>query len=101
MISFQKLWENIEKGDDIGTQADAAIRTGIGVREDFWDDFLLVINNSSGLSELLDVPVTKIAKWHERVKTALNRVQEADLTPDSSKAKKKMIHTGLPTEIGK
>ena len=97
MISFQKLWENIE-GKEESNQASSAIRTGIGIREDFWDDFLLVINNSAGLSDLLDIPVTKIFSWRERVKSALNLVQEEDLTPDSSKSKKKMIHTGLPSD---
>lgn len=96
-MSFQKLWENMNNSES-PNKGDSAIRTGIGVREDFWNDFLLVINNSSGLSELLDIPVTKIFSWRERIKEALNRVQEEDLTPDSSKSKKKMIHTGLPDE---
>jgi hypothetical protein len=99
MISFQKLWENMEaaKGNASESKASSAIRTGIGVREDFWDDFLAVINNSSGLSELLDVPVTKIASWHQKVKKELNKVKEADQTPDSS-SNRKMIHTGLPKD---
>jgi hypothetical protein len=100
MISFQKLWENMEaaKSSSAGeSKASSAIRTGIGVREDFWDDFLAVINNSSGLSELLDVPVTKIASWHQKVKEELDKVKEADQTPDSS-SNRKMIHTGLPKD---
>jgi hypothetical protein len=99
MISFQKLWENMEaaKNGDNESKASSAIRTGIGVRENFWDDFLSVINNSSGLSELLDVPVTKIASWHQKVKEELNKIKEIDKTPDAS-SNRKMIHTGLPEE---
>lgn len=99
MISFQKLWENMEasKNSSSESKASSAIRTGIGIREDFWDDFLAVINNSSGLSELLDIPVTKIASWHQKIKEELNKVKKADETPDSS-SNRKMIHTGLPKD---
>lgn len=45
MSSFQRLWENIqlkkesmEEEDDKGM---SAIRTGIGVRDDFWEDFFI------------------------------------------------------------
>ena len=99
MISFQKLWENMEakSQEPLDSKASSAIRTGIGVREDFWDDFLSVINNSSGLSELLDVPVTKISSWHHRVREELDKVKKADEMPDTN-TKKKMIHTGLPQD---
>jgi len=99
-ISFQKLWENMEfaKSDSVSeSKASVAIRTGIGIREDFWDDFIAVIKNSSGLSELLDVPVVKVASWHQKIKEELDKVKEADQNLGSS-SKRKMIHTGLPTE---
>lgn len=72
-----------------------AIRNGLNVREDFWDDFLLVINNSGGVSELLDVPVTKIAGWHSKVREALDRVKSADAAPEPSD-NGKLLKTGLP-----
>jgi len=95
MFSFQRLWENMEDSrrghhDDKGMEA---IRNGINVRDDFWEDFLLVINNSGALSELLEVPVTKISGWHERVKSALDKVKQADSTPEP-KDKGKMLKTG-------
>jgi len=100
MISFQKLWENMEtaKGDEpIDSKASSAIRTGIGVREDFWDDFLAVINNSSGLAELLDIPVTKISSWHHRIREELDKIKKADESPSGS-GNRTMIHTGLPDD---
>jgi hypothetical protein len=101
MASFQKLWENIQAAKEKSPQDDramAAIRTGIGVREDFWDDFLLVINNSEGLSELLNVPTVKIAEWHDRVKHALDKVQKADGTPEP-KDNGKLLKTGHSDEL--
>lgn len=99
MISFQQLWENMEASRDEPSESKASsvIRTGIGVSEDFWDNFLAVINNSTGLSELLDVPVTKISSWHHRIREELDKVKQADGVPDTS-TKKKMLHTGLPQD---
>jgi hypothetical protein len=100
MSSFQRLWENIQSEKEKMPHEDgasSAIRTGIGVREDFWDDFLLVINNSDGLSKLLDIPTTKISSWHEKVKHALDKVQNSDASPET-KEKGKLLKTGQPVE---
>jgi hypothetical protein len=100
MSSFQRLWENIQAQKEKTPQDDkamSAIRTGIGIREDFWDDFLQVINNSDGLSQLLDIPTTKIAGWHDKVQHALKKVQQADATPDP-KDNGKLLKTGQPDE---
>ena len=101
MSSFQKLWENMQAGKQTSPQDDkamSAIRTGIGIRDDFWDDFLQVINNSEGLSELLDIPITKISGWHEKVKTCLDKVQKADSMPDP-KDNGKLLKTGQSDDI--
>lgn len=100
-VSFQKLWESMEsarKGEHhLDDKSMEAIRNGINVREDFWEDFLLVINNSGALSALLNVPVTKIGEWHQRVKNALDKVKQADTVPDP-KDKSSLLKTGLPKD---
>lgn len=98
-MTFHRLWENIQASkespqDDRGM---SAIRTGIGIRKDFWDDFLEVINNSDGLSELLDIPSFKIAEWHNKVKEALDKVKKMDGDPETSK-NKKLLKTGHSDE---
>jgi hypothetical protein len=50
-----KTWYDLPADD----KAMSAIRTGNGISDTFWDNFLQVINNSDGLSELLDVPAEK------------------------------------------
>jgi hypothetical protein len=102
MSSFQRLWESMQadKAKEKSPHDDkamSAIRTGIGVREDFWDDFLKVINNSDGLSALLGVPTTKISEWHSRVKHNLEKVRQADNVPDS-KDSGTLLKTGMPDE---
>jgi hypothetical protein len=101
MPTFQQLWENIQASKEKSPQDDramSAIRTGIGVRDEFWDDFLLVINNAEGLSELLDIPTVKISGWHEKVKKVLDKVQQADGTPEP-KDNGKLLKTGHSDEI--
>lgn len=103
MNSFQRLWEAMQADKKAAEKsphddkAMSAIRTGIGVREEFWDDFLRVINNSDGLSALLDVPTTKISSWHDRVKHNLEKVRQADAVPDP-KDSGKLLKTGQPDE---
>lgn len=96
MSSFQKLWENIQIQKESSSKEDKAvsvIRTGIGIRDQFWDDFLQVINNSDGISELLGVPITQISGWHSKIKQALDKVKEADSSPELQD-KGKLLKTG-------
>lgn len=96
MKSFHQLLtimqESHETTEDKST---GVIRTGKNVDDKFWDNFLLVINNSEGLSELLDVPESKISTWHDKIKNALLRVHATD-SPEKPKKYQKMIKTGLP-----
>jgi len=80
MVSFCTLWENMENNsiskNDISDKAISVVKTGLQVDENFWENFLRVMNNSSGLSELLDVPSEKITKWHSRIKDALKEIND-------------------------
>lgn len=94
MVSFRQLWENMSSDKSpLDDEAMSAIRTGIGVRENFWDDFLLVVNNSEGLSKLLGVPAAEIGGWHAKVRHVLEKVKQADGMPDP-KEKGKLLPTG-------
>lgn len=101
MNSFQRLWENMQAAKNEETMPDdramSAIRTGIGVRDEFWDDFIAVLNNSEDLSELLDIPVTKISSWRSKIQHALNKVRDADSDTEQKK-NGKLMKTGLPDE---
>ena len=95
MISFQKLWEKLEEFDDDVPNEDKAIsviRTGLGVDSNFWNNFLQVINNADGLSELLDCPVEKIVRWRSKIQEYLDKVEDQD-KPKIHK-KNKIIKTG-------
>ena len=58
------------------------IETGKNINDSFWHDFLLVLNNSSGLSSLLGVPRSKVITWNKKIKEALkeNKQKEINLS---------------------
>lgn len=102
MSSFQRLWENIQAAKDVEPPHDdkavEAIRTGIGIDAEFWDHFLSLLNNSEGLSKLLDIPVEKISSWRGKVQKCLSHVQDLDSEPEQKK-NGKLLKTGLPEDI--
>lgn len=107
MVSFYKVWENLsdtEEADDTSplldsgdkTQSLIAIRNGLGLRRkeecgNFWDDFIKVCNNSQALSELLGVRPEQVSQWSSKIKEALDKVKDEDLTKED---RPKNIKTG-------
>lgn len=98
MTSFLKLWENMNNDENTSENDKSleAIRMGINIRDDFWEDFLKLVNNAEALSDLLDVPLTKISKWRQIIKQAKEKVSDMD---SNVKAKKnlKLMKTGIST----
>lgn len=94
MSSFLKLWESINSQNTKSTdQAAAVIRSGVGLNENFWKEFILLMNNSKGLSELLDVPLDKVSTWHQRILSKMQEVEAEDTNTEVNK-NKKLIKTG-------
>ena len=48
MVSFCTLWENMENNsiskNDISDKAISVVKTGLQVDEDFWENFLRIMN---------------------------------------------------------
>lgn len=68
------------------------IETGKNINDSFWHDFLLVLNNSSGLSSLLGVPRSKVITWNKKIKEALKENKEKEINLSK---KHKIIKTGF------
>ena len=64
------------------------ISFGKNIREDFWDDFILLLNNPEGLSALFGVPEDIIATWHHEIKKNL---KDKDSEVEIYKQKRKML----------
>lgn len=99
MISFQKIWENMQAEKQLPEDDKSllAVRNGIGINSDFWEDFLLVINNSD-VAELLDVPMSKISDWRSKIIETLDRIKEIDSNSEPS-VNKKLLKTGTIENI--
>ena len=98
-VSFQRLLEHMyapeKDAEHIDTKSMKAIRTGIAVKEDFWDDFVQVCNNAEGIAELLGVRPEQVGGWGSRVKHNLDRVRNADAAGEGEeKPKTKVLDTG-------
>lgn len=81
MTLFMNLWEQIDKNRLVENEDSAsikAIKTGLNIREDFWDDFLSLTHNAEALADLLDVRPEQIANWSYRIKEGLDEVQKSD-----------------------
>lgn len=90
MISFQKLYENMSSFEEKDRSLEA-IKRGLNIREDFWDDFMNLLGNAEDLADLLDISAVKISGWHCKIKDGLKKVQE-DNQPETEK--RNLIHTG-------
>jgi len=100
MVSFLQLWENMsQQREHADTKAMMAIRTGMNISDDFWDNFISVTNNADALAELLGVREDQVRSWGGRVQEALEKVKTADDNGEGEeKPKTKLLDTGeLPT----
>jgi hypothetical protein len=96
MVSFLKLWENMTQEDESmeNTKAMKAIRIGLNIREDFWDDFIRLMNNPDAVAELLGIRPDQISSWGNAINHNLNKVEEADRLDNKEVKKHKVLHTG-------
>lgn len=87
-MNFSNLLEQLE--DD--SKAIRAIRIGLNIRDNFWDDFMQVCNNAEGLANLLNVRTEQVIKWRYNIKLHLARVRELDNREKEKKTT--IINTG-------
>jgi len=98
MRSFQSFCKIKESTDTVDSSKSKAIRNGLGIRDGFWDDFLLLLNNAEAVASLLDVPVEKVGTWHDIVKKELEKVHDSD-NEVIPRDKKRLLKTGLPEDV--
>jgi hypothetical protein len=75
------------------SKAMAAVRTGLNLKPEFWDDFIQVLGNAEGLAELLDVSREKITGWAGKIRDILDQVQKSD-DEESKNQKAEFVPTG-------
>jgi hypothetical protein len=74
MASLGFLIERLSKSKDSNKEEKIKeiISFGKNIRDDFWDDFILLLNDPDGLSALLGISEDEIFTWHSKIKKYLN-----------------------------
>lgn len=94
MNNFETFLERMQEKE---SKSILAIRNGIGIKKDFWSDFLLLLNNSEAVADLLGVSVEKVSTWRNNIHHHLNKVKKLD-NEMVTKEKGKLLKTGLPED---
>lgn len=101
MLSFQKMIEIMNEDSFLESEDSrneekciAAIRSGLKIDEEFWDEFLRVCNNTEVLSKLFEIPKERIAKWPSRIRKYLELTKRIDSDEQAMSKKAKLISTG-------
>lgn len=99
MASFGSLFENMDYNKKLSKEKEEkkaieAIQSGLNLDEEFWRNFLLLINNSEALGSLLGVRPANIHEWRNRVSKYLRKYYEKeDLEAEGLQKKKKFVNT--------
>jgi hypothetical protein len=99
MTSFWQLWEQMQnESSPVETKAMKAVRTGLNLSEDFWDNFILICNNADAVADLLGVQEDKVRGWALIIRDTLSQVNSANNNPGEEDGPAKMINTGTRDE---
>jgi hypothetical protein len=101
MLSFQKMIEIMNEDSLLESEDSrndekciAAIRAGLKIDEEFWDEFLRLCNNTEVLSHLFEIPKERMSKWPSRVRKYLELTKKIDGDEQAMNKKAKLISTG-------
>jgi hypothetical protein len=90
MLNFRQFTEALTSLND-EEKSIQAIKAGLNISEDFWENFISVSGNSDALAMLLQVPREVVTSWAGRIRKLIEKVKNQD---DNSDAKKKILKTG-------
>ena len=100
MSNFARLFESMDsfkksKKELEDRMAMDAIKNGMNIDENFWKNFLLLLNSPESLSKLFGVPSHKVTEWYGRVSKYLNKFLDSDESDlvEKPKKKKRLIKT--------
>lgn len=103
MISLGRVLEQLEESmlaeenNMPSSGLTAAVRAGLNLRPDFWDDFMKVCNQSTALAELLGVRKEIISRWPMVIRSTVEKVRQMD-NHESSQGTARLIRTGMGDE---
>jgi hypothetical protein len=99
MSNFGMIFERMEsdkikKKEESDRMSIEAIKDGLSIDDDFWKNFIMILNNPENLGQLLGVSPVKISTWYGKIKTNLEKYLTNTDYEDIKKLKKRrMIDT--------
>lgn len=78
MSSFLTIWENIQKSRSEKKGIKSIIHIGYNISEEFWSNFISILQHCDSMSKLLDVPEHKIVTWKDKIETAIDQEKESN-----------------------
>jgi hypothetical protein len=77
MSNFGMLFERMESDkrhskEEEKRMAIECIKDGLAIDENFWKNFIMLLNNPENLSKLLGISPVKITNWYSRIQKYLD-----------------------------
>lgn len=80
MSSFATIMESLRLARDEKRHRESLaariIKKGNEINENFWEDFLILLEDPEALSVLLHVSESKVASWYSKIRSELNKGTE-------------------------
>lgn len=101
MISFSNMWEHLssplmDSGED--EKAISVIKAGLDLHPEraktFWQEFIILCQNTEGMAELLGVSKDKARGFSSRIRYFLEQLEKRKHESPGFKEKKQLIPTG-------
>lgn len=97
MTSFCRVIEQLDEHYALTNEPDvkalAAVRAGLNIDPQFWEDFLQLCNNPN-LPYFLEINRSTIAKWPAKIRQHLTHIENMDSQHAATK-KSNLITTGF------
>jgi hypothetical protein len=93
-ISFHKLSEMMDQIPQEEEKGLEAIKAGLNISPDFWENFINLCGNADAMADLLEVPRHKVSGWSQKIRTSLDKVGNTSNTDTGERAKLMPTGTG-------
>jgi hypothetical protein len=99
MSNFGMLFEKMDhekrrSKEEEDRLAIEGIKDGLSIDDDFWKNFIMLLNNPENVSKLLGVSPVKISSWYSRIQKYLEKyLTNTDYDEIKTLNKRRMVDT--------
>ncbi len=87
METYYEEDESNEPLLDSGVESESMdiVRSGMNLSDSFWENFISLCGDSQAISELFEVPRSKVATWGKKINSLIEKIEKED-SNDSERA---------------